>query len=57
MVAKEQKMLTHPQSISAVASLTLLAMTNQLSQPAVDKYTNLLFEMPIEYSMKEGRER
>ena len=34
-MAKEQKVLTYSESISAVASLVLLAMTNQLSQPAV----------------------
>lgn len=50
-------MLAHPLSISTVASLTPLAMANQLSQPAVDKYIIcVLFKMPIEYLMKEGRE-
>ena len=34
-MAKEQKVLTYSESISAVASLVLLAMTNQPSQPAV----------------------
>ena len=34
-MAKEQKVLTYPEGISAVASLAFLAVTNQLSQPAI----------------------
>lgn len=45
-------MLFHPENTSAVASLTLL------SQPVIDKYVIcVLFEMFIEYLMKEVRDR
>lgn len=51
-------MRAHPKSIPEVASLTLLAVAHQLCQSAGDKYTTyVLFEMPIEYWMKESRER
>lgn len=47
-----KKMLAYPESISAVASLTLL------SGPAIDKYTlSVLLGMPIEYLMKKSRDR
>ena len=42
---------------SSEISLTLLAVTNQLSQSAVDKYTRVCaFEVPVR-CLKEGRER